>query len=172
MKLLRRLFSDDSIAGSLFLFFVLLTLVWGGAAFLVVSQNEVQAKPAQPVQEPKKKFEIFQVKKVLAKAGWTDLNNQPGWCVVTTTEGETILRIHGGHDGLVWSEENEFISLDKFLKRLPLSVDKIMTCHPKQVRELSGVKQKFFYPNHPAPIYGTRGTLPGSLIRVYDKNPD
>ena len=140
-----------------------------------VVSHPVSQAVVQPVVHPvvnKKHFEIFKIAKVLAKADWTDDNNQPAWHVVTTAEGETILRIHGGHDGLVWGGPDEFIPLDKFLERLPVQVTKIMCCHPMQVRKLSGVKQSFFYPNHMAPIWGTRGMLPGSLIRVYASNPD
>lgn len=88
----------------------------------------------------------FTVEKVIAVADWMDQYNAPAWELVKSTDGDVILRIHGGSDGYVWFfPNNTHCPLNLVLKQFDIKITKILCCHPKQVKERSDLDGVTFF---------------------------
>jgi hypothetical protein len=90
--------------------------------------------------------EKFTVAKVIAVADWMDQYNAPAWELIKSTDGDVILRIHGGSDGYVWFfPNNTHCPLNLVLKQFDVKITKILCCHPKQVKERSNLDGVTFF---------------------------
>jgi hypothetical protein len=117
--------------------------------------------------------EVCTVASVVATADWNDQFNAPGWTVFKTTEGETVLKIHGSSDGYVWFyPNNSSCPLTLVLKELKVKITKIICCHPAVVKERSNVDVSFFQETHRSFVYATLNIVEGENVRVYNKNPN
>jgi len=112
--------------------------------------------------------EKFTVLKVIAVADWNDQYDAPAWELVESTDGNTILRIHGGSDGYVWFYPNNTkCPLGLVLKEFDVKITKIVCCHPKQVRERSNLNGvSFFASEHAGHVSAANRLSVGEVVTV------
>lgn len=112
--------------------------------------------------------EQFVVSKVIRVADWLDQYDAPAWELVESTDGNTILRIHGGSDGYVWFyPNNTSCPLNLVLKQFDVKITKILCCHPKQVKERSNLDGvTFFASEHAGHVSAANRLNVGEVVTV------
>ncbi len=109
----------------------------------------------------------FVIEREITRSTWRDHQGLPGYLVVQTTEGETILSIHGNSDGQVWAyEDRRHCNFAAFLERLPVKIDKIVCCYPAAVKRVSGVSVPFVHQKYNRPVSSSIFWLKGLKVEV------
>jgi hypothetical protein len=116
------------------------------------------------------------VAEVLSEATWKDQRNNPGWTLLTTKDGETMLSIHGSEEGKVQLWPNEIVPVDHAIQYINyfsnVEITKVMCCFPKRVKKTCTEKVSFFCEDCDGCVWADSNISAGSTLRIWDCNPN